>query len=688
MNIQLLQADRAGILHTDLGKDELVLMRFRGAEHVNSLFEFEVDALSLNDNADFNALVGTHASLEFDVQGTGNKRFFDGIVTQARWLGPAEGGFRYRMSLRSWFSLLDQRRDQRIFHKMTVVQILEEVFAPYLGLGDPAVKFDVVQSYRELEYTVQYRESDMDFAMRQMERFGISYHFEHKRGSHCLVLTDAVDSHAKIEGGTRDFWQVDGQNRPPGEHFWQWEPERNMTVGAIRLTDYNFKKPRAAMEADQLGDAQYAQGQMESYDYPGDYLEQGIGKGVAALRVIQERGHDIRHRAVGDCISLGAGMRLGLTGDPLSAVSDKDFICLSATHNYTSNAFATGDTGNDNYSYTGDYTLMPETAPLAPERKTHIPVVEGPQTAAVVGDGEIDCDEYGRILVHFHWDLLKRHSMRCRVSQNWAHKGWGGMVIPRIGMEVVVEFLEGDPDKPLVTGCVYNGQNDPPYTLPAYKARSTFKTDTHRGTGYNELRFEDESDEEEVYLQAEKYLNAYIKDNETWLTQGSRHRRVDGSQSQSVGGDKDMEVQGDHREHIKGSQHMQLDGSRVDAIKICDYLKVTGDRVIEVERNADTYVDKDMRTETGGKQYNKVGTTQFVDAGTDIVLTAGSTISFNVGGNFVKIDGSGVTINGTLTRINSGGSAKKGKKIDRMKPLKPKKYAGPHATRYARSFKK
>jgi type VI secretion system secreted protein VgrG len=320
-------------------------------------------------------------------------------------------------------------------------------------------------------------------------------------------------------------------------------PTRRLTTGGIRLTDYNFKTPLAAMEVDRMGDAAYAEGQIESYDYPGDYLEAGQGKDVARLRTLQERGQDHRHQAVGDCTSMRAGQTVKVTGDKVDGVNDP-CLCLSARHTFTADGYASGQ-GSDEATYEGNYVLLPTSAPLAPERKTFIPKVQGPQTAVVVGDGEIDCDEYGRILVHFHWDLDKRFSMRCRVSQNWASKGWGGMVIPRIGMEVVVEFLEGDPDKPLVTGCVYNGKNDVPYPLPANKTRSTFKTDTHQGTGFNELRFEDEKDKEEIFVHGQKDMNMEILNDRT--------KRIGNDQSEFVGNDQSIEVGGDHDEVISGN---------------------------------------------------------------------------------------------------------------------------------------
>ena len=552
MNAPFTQDARLGKLTTALGKDALVLLRFDGADHINDLFEYHVEALSAKANIDFDGLIGTHASVEIDTQGHGF-RAFDGIVTQARWAGVGENGHRYALTLHPWAWIASRRRNQRIFHNKTVVQILKKLLQPYATLGDPALEVKLIRDFPTLEYTVQYRESDLAFATRLMERFGISYHFVHKVGSHSMVLTDVVESHEAVAGGSRDYKSSVGAAHTGQEHFWEWHPERRMTTGAMRLTEYNFKTPHAAQEVERVGDAAYAQGQIESFDWPGDYLEQGRGKDVVGLRTDQERGQDARHRAVGDCTSLSAGMVMTLTGDHAGGVDSNDYLCLSARHAYSSDAYGSGDADTDGFAYTGDYSFMPATAPLAPERKTDIPVVHGPQTAVVVGDGEIDCDEFGRILVHFHWDLEKQYSMRCRVSQNWASKGWGGMVIPRIGMEVVVEFLEGDPDKPLVTGCVYNGANDVPYPLPEHKTKSVFRSDSHQSDGFNELTFEDATGAENISLHAQK--------DQTLKVLNNRMKRIDNDQTESVGKNKSIEVGKNHHETIGGSQTITVGNS-------------------------------------------------------------------------------------------------------------------------------
>ena len=528
---------------------------------MSALFAFEVDCLAASPDIDFDALIGTHATVTLTTR-TGD-RPFDGIVTEAKWLGAGENGQRYRLILRPWVFLASLRRNQRIFHNKTVVQILEKLLGAYADAG--ALKPQLTADYPLLEYTVQFRESDLDFACRMMERHGISYHFQHHAGQHDMVLTDMVASHATI--GPRPFHPDEGHHQEDIEHFWQWRPARRITTGAIRLTDYNFKTPNAAMEVDRPGDAGYAQGKIESFDWPGGYLDQGRGRTVAALRSDGERGQDRRFEALGDVADLGAGLRVTLSGDKVPGTGD-DYLCLAASHSYTSDNYGSGGTQGDDLAYRGVYVLMPASAPMRPELKTPRADVKGPQTAVVVGEGEIDCDEYGRILVKFHWDLAAAHSMRCRVSQNWAGNGWGGMVIPRIGMEVVVEFLDGDPDQPLVTGCVYNGRNKVPYDLPAHKTKSVFRSDTHRGSGFNEISFEDENDREKIYVHAEKDMEVHVENN--------RAKRVDRNQSESVGHNKSIEVGNNHHEVIGGNMTLMVGPNRLQAAVTSAFQKFTG----------------------------------------------------------------------------------------------------------------
>ena len=662
MNVDLIQDGRMGALTTELGPDVLSLLRMTAEEHVNDLFMFRVEALSTEKNIILDRLIGTHATVMLKTFENPDVAF-DGIVTEAIFVGMEENGWRYDLILRPWFWLASRRRNQRIFHDMSVVDILDELLSPYSGLGNPAVENRLSGSYPTLEYTVQYRESDMHFAMRLMERFGITYHFAHEMGSHTLVMTDAVTDHPPVHGLTRKFQMVDDNHRGDEEHFWELCPERRLTTGGIRLTDYNFKTPTAAMETDRMGDAQYAEGEIESFDYPGDYLDEPRGKEVVGLRMMQERGQDHRHRVVGDATSLRAGMTVLIDGDEVEGINEPS-LCLSAVHMYSTNSYATGH-GDSGPTYSGSQVLTPISTPLAPERKTRIPVVHGPQTAVVVGEGEIDCDEYGRIKVLFHWDLEQSISMRCRVSQNWAGKGWGGMVIPRIGMEVVVEFLEGDPNKPLVTGCVYNGKNDVPYKLPEHKTRSTFKSDTHKGKGFNEIRFEDEKDKEEIYVHGEKDRNTKIENNQS--------ERVNVNKIESVGHDKASEVENNLLQAVGGSMDLRVGPGNIGSVAPAGaksspeglptiperYGKAgsnpgVGDLNMAIERNKVQTVGEDHNEDVGKDKTTKVKKAYRLDAGTEIEIVAGNKITLTAGQSQIVMQDNGtITVNGKTINMTS-----------------------------------
>lgn len=660
MNLPFKQDTRMGRLATVLGKDALNLLRFDGEEQLNGLFTFRIEALANTAGLDLNDLIGTHATVairNFDQDETA----FDGIVTEAEFLGVGENGWRYNLTLRPWLHLASLRRKQQIFHNKSVVDILDDVFAPYAALGAPAVEKRLSSSYAPLEYTVQYRESDLNFATRLMERFGISYHFTHAQGSHTLVLTDQITAHRPLPGGSRRFQIVGDRHRAGVEHFWEMRPARRLTTGKIRLTDYNFKSPDAAMETERDGAATSAEGHLESYDYPGDYLTQGEGRGVALLRMDQERGQDQRHRATGDCVTLRAGLLVTVTGDAVAGVGKS--LCLVAHHRYISAGY--GSTSADSPLSDAQFLLMPADAPLAPERKTRVPVVHGPQTARVVGAGEIDCDEYGRILVRFHWDLDDRFSMRCRVSQNWAGKGWGGIVIPRVGMEVVVEFLEGDPDKPLVTGCVYNGKNEVPYKLPENKTISTFKSDTHQGEGFNELRFEDAAGKEEIFIHGQRDRNTKIENNQS--------ERINVNKVESVGHDKASEIENNLLQVVDGNMDLRIGPGNRNSVTPAgakDFTEGlpqipsrfggvgsnagTGDLKISVEQNKLQSIGANHDESVTGHKTSDVKKNYTLHVGREIEIVAGDRIILNCGQSRVVLEDNGtITVNAKKVQVSA-----------------------------------
>jgi type VI secretion system secreted protein VgrG len=641
------QRNRLGKFHSPLGPDALVLVRFAGDEGVNQLGTYQIDVMSPGSAIDLDAVLGLHGTVEITTLQHG-PRFYDGIITEAEIVDERQDGWLVRLVLRPWFWLAGLRRNQRIFHNKTAPQIIAEVLDDYAHTKTPRLR----RVHKPIEYTVQYGESDLAFLCRMMERHGISYHFEHAKSDHAMVLTDAMEGFRAAPCGARMFHPVQDQHRATDEHFSVWSPARRVTTGRVKLTDYNFKTPAAAMPVDVAGDAAHAEGTIESFDYPGLYLAQGAGRGVARLRMDQTRGPDGLFAAEGDTASLSPGMLVGLGNHPQGGLNGKNYLLTQAVHSYVAEAYTSGaqaDGAGD--SYAGRYVFHPQDKPFQPAMVTPMARIYGPQTAVVVGKGEIDCDEYGRILVRFHWDLDAAHSMRCRVAQIWAGNGWGGMVIPRIGMEVLVEFLEGDPDKPLVTGCVYNGKMKVPYALPEHKTRSTFKTDTHQGQGYNELRFEDAKGEEEIFVHAQKDRNEKTLHNHT--------ERIDNNWVQSVGHNKAIEVTNNHDEVIGGNMTLSVGPSSIGQIISGTAAKLAeglgglgralglpgmlnpgeGNQTITIEKNKGETVGIASMEAVGISKMTSVGKTYHINVGTKMVITCGkSQISIDKSG-YVKITG-------------------------------------------------
>lgn len=661
------QDARLGRLTTVLGSDALVLLRMDGTEELSGDFEWRVEALSTQNTLDLSALLGTHATVEINhAQGV---RAFDGIVCEAEQRGAFENGFRYDLTLRPWLHVASLRRNMRIFHNKTVIEIVQEVLSSYAALGNPHLELRVMDDYPVLEYTVQYSESDADFIRRQLERFGITWSWRHEAGSHTLLLTDAAISLPEVPGSSRPYFGVAGYHRHEEEHFRHWSATERITTGAVRLTEYNFKIPTSAQEVDQLSDASHPSGDIESYDWPGDYLNQGEGRGVVSRRLEAERGQAPRHRAEGDVVSLGAGWRVTLAGDDVPKATGRTFVCLKATHRFRAQAYGSGSAGADDAPYDGAYVLTHDDAPFRPERRTVAPRVQGPETAVVVGEGEIDCDEHGRILCRFHWDLDGAHTMRVRVSQNWASKGWGGMVIPRIGMEVIVEHLRGDPDKPIVTGCVYNGRSKPPYELPKHKTRSTFRTDTHKGRGFNELRFEDESGQEEIRVHAERDYNVFVRNNQVnyvahnrvdttlmnWIEQGFGYRYVSAMAGLTISTGLTGVSQLDRTNVASIGTSFSSHGYSLDNLESVAQsaqglnLLSEGNRFDSVGENATLIVDGNSRTQIRGSGSSSIsqsftqgiGENHIESVGKNWIKSVGQELLFSCGKSRLKLKADG-----------------------------------------------
>ncbi|MBS8225764.1 type VI secretion system Vgr family protein, partial [Vannielia litorea] len=376
------QDNNLGWIETALGKDHLLLERFEGTDRVNGLFEYKAQVLGRN-GLDYDALLGTHATVQLGTAAQDTAPF-DGIVTEVEWLRGDFEGDHFLLTLRPWLWLAGRRRQQRIFHEKKVNEILDEVLKDWSSAGPSTFRMDLSQAYPELEYTVQYGESDFAFACRMMERFGISYHFEHEAGNHCMVLTDAHESMGELPGLSREYRPIGEFYRKDEEHFWEWREARGVTTGKVKLADYNFKKPGAKQVVEQLGDAEFAFGDIESYDYPTGIEDTGTPgaarepsrtasegeddaarKALVQLRTTQERSADFRTHAAGDVISLKSGMRCVARGPDAEFLGGAQHLCLEAHHDFTAKAYHSGGEEEDR-AYKGRYVMTPVSAPFAP----------------------------------------------------------------------------------------------------------------------------------------------------------------------------------------------------------------------------------------------------------------------------------------------------------------------------------
>jgi type VI secretion system secreted protein VgrG len=628
------QGNRLIAIETPLGKDALLLASFSGAEGLSAPFSFELALLSENHSISFQDIVGKNVTISV-VLANGDKRFFNGIVSRfAQGRGGDEAGgdprfSAYRATMVPTLWLLSRTTDSRIFQKLSVPDIVEKIFGEY-GLSDFKMK-QLQNSHPKREYCVQYRESDFHFISRILEEDGIYYYFEHEDGKHTMIMADVPQGHSTCPTQEVAKYQISGGARLKEDVITALEWSQEVRSGKYTMNDYNFEIPKTSLEVNVPGRRKLGPWEREIYYYPGSYDTRSEGDRVVNLRMEEEEAQITRIRGESGCRAFTSGYRFTLSEFYRNDMNNKEYVLTSLAHEARQEF--QGDTTD--LSYTNSFTCIPFDVPFRPKR-THIkPTVQGSQTAIVVGPKgeEIFTDKHSRVKVQFHWDRegKKDENSSCwiRVSQPWAGPGWGALSIPRIGHEVVVDFIEGDPDRPIITGSVYHGNNKPPYPLPDEKTTSTIKSDSSLGgNGFNEIRFQDKKGKEQIFMHAER--------------------------------DMDVRVKKEMREYIGQSRHLIVDKDMKETI--------TNDCHVHVKGKLSEKVGTDSSLTVGTSLQEKVGTLWAVDSGQEIHLKAGMKVVIEAGleltikgpGGFVKIDPMGVTIVGNMVLINSGGSAGSG----------------------------
>jgi type VI secretion system secreted protein VgrG len=519
------QDDRLIAIDTPLGKDVLLLAGFDGTEAISSLFRFELRLLSENHNIVFEDIIGRNVTISVDLA-DGEKRYFNGIISsfsQGSGGGDPERAPHfsfYSAAMVPWFWLLTQTADSRIFQNLSVPDIVEKIFTEK-GFLD--YRISLHESYEKRDYCVQYRETDFNYISRLLEDEGICYFFDHEDGKHTLVLADSPEDHKPCRTQESARYQISTGGWLDEDVITSLEKRQKITPGKYTLNDYNFKMPSTDLKVGVASQQALGPGEFEIYDYPGEYEKRAGGERLTNLRMQEEETQITTIGGSSVCRAFTSGYRFELQGHYRDDMDKKAFVLSHVDHMSSEETSYMTGSGRSEFSYSNSFTCIPFDVPYRPPRITPKPVVEGVQTAIVVGpEGEeIYTDEYGygRVKVHFHWDREDRkgeeRSCWIRVSQLWAGENWGAMYIPRIGHEVVVDFLEGDPDRPIITGRVYHGTNKTPYTLPDEKTKSTIKSKTTPGgKTHNELLMEDKNGKTQVVL-SNAYGHKITEDEES-----------------------------------------------------------------------------------------------------------------------------------------------------------------------------
>jgi type VI secretion system secreted protein VgrG len=731
----LSQKNRALQVTTPLGEDKLLITGFRGREHISHLFSFELDLIADNSTTvDFSQLVGKEMTVAVATPGQDSEtewRYVNGICASFSEGDRNEQFTTYSAEVVPKVWLLTRLARSRIFQQKSVPDILKQVFQGF------DCDYKLQGKYEPREYCVQYRETDFNFASRLMEDEGIFYFFEHSKSAHKMIIADTSQSHTDVPGlKTVRYEMIEGGPRK-ADHVFQWRKTQAVRASKYTLRDRSFQQPTQNLEAKenildsvQVGTVTHklkdqTNAPLEIYDFPGGYAERfdGIspngGEQPARLqKIFEDNKRTVKLRMEGEalpaiaihgtssCANFVAGHKFTLDRH---FDAQGDYVLVSVNHDASlGEPFRSGQGSREGLTFSNSFTCIPIKLPYRPARETPVPFIAGVQNALVTGPSgkEIFIDKYGRVKVQFYWDRDGKNdensSCWIRVAQSFAGKRWGASFWPRLGQEVLVAFVEGDPDQPVIVGSVYNAEQMPPYegdgldskhkkdpNVSGVKSNSTLG-----GTGFNEIRFDDTKDKEQVFIHAERNFEVTTKNDSLARTYGTRHQIIgqekDGSktgdQLETVYHDKQIKVNHDHVEQIGNSMQLYIGGidggtGGLDIVVGGEKKESVGkDDHLHVKGNRKEKIDSDQSLTVGGSQQEKVGIKHAVDAGQEIHLKGGMTVVIEAGmqlslkgpGGFVDIGPAGVTIQGTIVKINSGGAAASGSGSSPSSPTDPK----------------
>ena len=660
----LAQTDRLFHLDTPLGEDVLLVKRLTGKEFISDLFRYELDLVSDNYDIDFSQLVGKPVTIGIRQSDNETFHYLNGIVSKFS-LYSAEGRLAYyRAEVVPWLWLLTQAWDCRIYQDTEALEVIKQTFQRYGFQSGKDWEDQTTLKRTPWAYCTQYREHCCDFVKRLMEIEGIFFFFRHEQDKHVLVMGDTPSANKPCPY----------QNRMKYEHSFgrgyksdedsvlDWKFHNEFKPGKYTQRDYNFKHPTRSLEA--VAPSRIIQGgndKYEVYDYPGSYEIQPDGDEWTKMRIEEEETPHAVVTARSNCRSMYAGFRFDLYNHDRR---DQNTTWLITSLNINAEeATFIGATDKGEATYQNLFTAIPYSVPYRPERKTDLSQMMGAQTARVVGPQgeEIYTDEFGRVKVKFHWDRSSDESdssIWIRVSQPWAGDNFGHMWIPRIGQEVIVDFMEGDPDRPMITGRVYNADNMPPWALPDKKNHSGIRTrSTLQGShdNYNQVHFDDTKGKELFHSQAEYNRADLTKNDHLEEIRHDRYLRVVNDQVEDVGNDSKSHVKSDYNQGVDGDinikvqndYNLQVGGDYSRQVTGDAHLQITGDTHIQITGEGQIHIQGDLHLTVSGDLHIKAP---------NIYLEADEELSLMCGGSFIDMDPMSLSISSMSVLINSGGA--------------------------------
>lgn len=599
-------------LNTALG-DELKFYRLAGEEALSRLFEFRIEALADGYGVSLRDLLGKCVAVRIEARG-GTPRYLNGLVARASLIGrKAQRHYGYKLVVRPWLWLATRRSDCRIFQNKNVPEIIDEVLAPY---GFP-MQTKLAEHYTPREYCVQYNETDAAFVSRLMESEGIYYYFAHTEQVHTLVLCDGQSSHVSLPGyETIPFIGEDRATVADEEHIDSWRPAQEVSIGSYEATDYDYTKPRADLSVKRDDPRGHDHDRYAMFEWPGCYDDDALGARYGRVRLEALQSEHERVEAHTDVRAMAPGYLFTLERCP-RADQNRAYLVVRCRYRFQENPYAT-DGSDEHVMHETAFVAQPTQLPYRPDRVTPRPRTHGPQTAVVVGQPgeEIWTDQYGRVKLQFQWDRYGQRDQNAscwvRVSNPWAGSGFGGVQIPRVGDEVIVDFIAGDPDRPIVTGRVYNGERLPPWGLPTSATQSGLLSRSTPGgaaSHANAFRFEDRKGAEQLWMHAERNFDAETEVDHT-VSVGNNHMHT-------VGNDETMQVKNNRQRSVGQNETVDIGQHRVAQIGGDETHGVGGDRARTVGKSETVTIAANRDATIGGTHTETVakGKTETIGEG-------------------------------------------------------------------------